>query len=478
MSGILANKKIRSWFIIVAVGAAIWFIPPPEGVTLQAWRIFDIFVTTIVGFMLQPMPIGAISIVSLGITALLGLAKVSDVLAGFGNSTVWLVVVAFLLSRGFIQTGFGRRIALMIMRAIGHSTLRLSYSLVLSDMFFAPAMPSITARGGAFIYPIARGLCQVLGSNPGETARKAGAFLMMVASTGTCITSAMFLTAMAANPLAALLAEKAVGIKISWGDWALAGIVPGLVSLLIIPYVLYKIYPPELKRTPEAPLMAKEELEKMGPMDFNQKVMLCVFLGTITLWSTATFTGIDATTTAFLGLGVLLVTTVLTWRDCLDEYGAWDALIWLGVLVTLAGLLAKYGFVAWLAKTLGALFSGLHWAADPYADCSGLSLRSICLCLTHGTRDGIVCGFSGRGRGRGRPAPAGLPRSGVFLQHMRRADQLCRGAFARRLWRWLCRSGDVVAARAHQLDHPRRHLVRCGLDLVESNRTVVKESAS
>ena len=99
MSGILANKKIRSWLIIIAVGATIWFIPPPAGVTLQAWRIFDIFVTTIVGFMLQPMPIGAISIVSLGVTALLGLAKMSDVLAGFGNSTVWLVVVAFLLSR-------------------------------------------------------------------------------------------------------------------------------------------------------------------------------------------------------------------------------------------------------------------------------------------------------------------------------------------------------------------------------------------
>jgi divalent anion:Na+ symporter, DASS family len=362
MSGILANKKIRSWLIIVAVGTAIWFVPPPAGVTMQAWRIFDIFVTTIVGFMLQPMPIGAISIISLGITALLGLASVNDVLAGFGNSTVWLVVVAFLLSRGFIQTGFGRRIALMIMRAIGHSTLRLSYSLVISDAFFAPAMPSITARGGAFIYPIARGLCQVLGSSPGETARKAGAFLMMVASTGTCITSAMFLTAMAANPLAALLAEKAVGIKVSWGDWALAGIVPGLVSLLLIPYVLYKIYPPELKKTPEAPLMAKDELEKMGPMDFNQKVMLIVFLGTIVLWSTATFTKIDATNTAFLGLGVLLVTSVLTWRDCLDEFGAWDALIWLGVLVTLAGLLAKYGFVAWLAKTLGALFSGMHWS--------------------------------------------------------------------------------------------------------------------
>lgn len=361
MSGILANKKFRSWLIIIAVGAAIWFIPPPEGVTLQAWRIFDIFVTTIVGFMLQPMPIGAISIISLGVTSLLGLAKVSDVLAGFGNSTVWLVVVAFLLSRGFIQTGFGRRIALMIMRAIGHSTLRLSYALVLSDLFFAPAMPSITARGGAFIYPIAKGLCQVFDSKPGETARKVGAYLMMVISTGTCITSAMFLTAMAANPLAALLAEKAVGIKVSWGDWALAGIVPGLASLLIIPYVLYKIYPPEMKRTPEAPLMAKEELEKMGPMDFNQKVMLCVFLGTIILWSTASFTKIDATTTAFLGLGVLLVTTVLTWKDCLDEYGAWDALIWLGVLITLAGLLAKYGFVAWLAKTLGALFAGLHW---------------------------------------------------------------------------------------------------------------------
>ena len=143
--------------------------------------------------------------------------------------------------------------------------------------------------------------------------------------------------------------SRGLTIRITWGDWALAAIVPGIASLLIVPYVLYKIYAPELKSTPEAPKMAKEELEKMGPMDFNQKVMLCVFLGTIILWSTATFTGVDATTTAFLGLGVFRTRLY-------DNYLA-HPLLFAVILLTVAAL---FGIRIFLAK--GALLAA--WASS------------------------------------------------------------------------------------------------------------------
>jgi di/tricarboxylate transporter len=53
----------------------------------------------------------------------------------------------------------------------------------------------------------------------------------------------MFITAMAANPLAVNLAA-AEGINISWGLWAMAGLVPGLICLLTVPLILYALYPP------------------------------------------------------------------------------------------------------------------------------------------------------------------------------------------------------------------------------------------
>lgn len=89
------------------------------------------------------------------------------------------------------------------------------------------------------------------------TEKKLGAYLMKTCFQTTTISSAMFITAMAANPLAVDLARDALGTTISWGTWALAGLVPGLICLVATPLILYVLYPPEVKDTPDAPAKAK-----------------------------------------------------------------------------------------------------------------------------------------------------------------------------------------------------------------------------
>lgn len=76
-----------------------------------------------------------------------------------------------------------------------------------------------------------------------------GAYVMKTCFQTSTISSAMFITAMAANPLAVNLASSA-GINISWGLWALAGLVPGLVCLAATPLILYVLYPPEVRQPP------------------------------------------------------------------------------------------------------------------------------------------------------------------------------------------------------------------------------------
>jgi DASS family divalent anion:Na+ symporter len=183
-----------------------------------------------------------------------------------------------LIARGFIITGLGRRISFIFIRRFGRKTMGLGYAIVASELVLSPATPSNTARAGGIIYPIVRALSSTFGSEPGGTARKIGAFLMIMEYQATCITSAMFMTSMAPNPLAAELAKKTANVSISWITWASAAIVPGLLSLIIVPYLLYKIYPPEIKETPQAAEMAHQELEKMGPMKRSEKIMLFVFL--------------------------------------------------------------------------------------------------------------------------------------------------------------------------------------------------------
>lgn len=139
------NKSLRSWLIVLAVGAIIWFCPVPAGLTPSAWHLFAVFVATVLGFILQPMPIGAVAFIALTFCCFTGILKTGQVLMGFGNGTIWLIVCAFFLSRAFIKTGFGRRIAYCIIKAIGRSSLSLGYSIALSELIVAPAMPSATA---------------------------------------------------------------------------------------------------------------------------------------------------------------------------------------------------------------------------------------------------------------------------------------------------------------------------------------------
>jgi DASS family divalent anion:Na+ symporter len=304
---------------------------------------------------------GAVALVGITVSALSGAVLASSALKGFSNPTIWLIVVAFLFARAFIVTGLGRRIAFLFISVFGKHTLGLAYSIVLSDLIIAPATPSNTARAGGIIYPVVRSLATSFGSEPGDTARKIGAYLVKTEYQCVLVTSAMFLTSMAANPLAAELASEVAGVELNWGLWALAALLPGLISLAAIPLVLYKLYPPEIRSTPEAPEWARRMLGEMGRISSQEKILALVFLSILTAWATSQFHSVHPTVIALGGVSTLLIFGVLQWKDVLGEKGAWDALIWFGGLVMMAGQLNELGFIRWFAENVSGFVSGMSW---------------------------------------------------------------------------------------------------------------------
>lgn len=351
---------------VILLGAVIWFLPHLDAITPIAWHLFAVFAATIAGFILQPLPIGAVAFIGVSVAALLGVVSVKVAISGYGNSTIWLIICAFLLARAFIKSGLGSRIAYLIIKAIGKSSLTLGYAITLSDFVISPATPSSTARAGGIIYPIIRSLSSALHSEPDDgTARKFGAYIMQIEYQANAITCAMFMTAMAGNPMAVELAAKTIGVEITWSAWATAAIVPGLLSLLLMPYLLYKLYPPEIHEMPHAKQMAVEALAKMGPMSWMEKVVLAVFVGSLVLWATSSLTHMNATGVGMLAVTVLLLTNVLTWQDVLQEKGAWNTMFWMGFLIALAGALSSSGFIKVVADMAGAAIqsAGLSWLA-------------------------------------------------------------------------------------------------------------------
>jgi divalent anion:Na+ symporter, DASS family len=357
------NKDIAKGLGILFLGAVIWFLPVPEGLPPRGLHLFAVFVATIVGFILKPLPIGAIAFSSVTFLALTGTLKPVEALSGFGTSSIWLIFSAFVFSMCFKKSGLGRRVAYTIMRAIGGSSLKLGYAVMLSDLVISPATVSNTARSGAIVFPIVRSLCQAFGSEPGPTARRIGAYLMQCSYQCDGITSILFLTASSANILVVALAAKALNIPMTWGMWALGAVVPGVVSLLVLPYFIYLVYPPEIKNTPEAKQLAKDELVNMGPMSRNEKITTGVFLGMLVLWCTSAYNQIDASVVAMLGVAVSLIFRVVEWKDVLKDETAWDTLIWMGSLIGLADYLSKLGVIPWFTNSVSASLVGMHGMA-------------------------------------------------------------------------------------------------------------------
>jgi DASS family divalent anion:Na+ symporter len=377
----------------LVVGAVLWLIPPPGGVESSAWHLLAIFVATIVGIIAKPLPMGAVAVLGIAATVLTRTLELEDALSGFSNGVIWLIVLAFFIARGFIKTGLGTRIAYLFVSVLGKKTLGLSYGLAITDLVMAPAIPSNTARAGGVVFPILRSLSSTYGSEPNDpSARRVGSYLTVTAFQVNCVTSAMFLTAMAANPLAAELADG-LGVQITWGRWALAALMPGLVSLAVLPLLLYKLYPPEVKETPAAAEQARQRLAEMGPMSIPEKVMLGTFLVLLALWTAGDqLLGMSSTTAALVGLGILLVSGVLTWGDVIGEKSAWDTLVWFAALVMMATFLNELGLIPWFSERMSGAVSGfgwipafviLTWSTSTPTTCSRAIRRTSVRCTPH-----------------------------------------------------------------------------------------------
>lgn len=367
--------------ICILIVVLFWIIPAPEGMKTEGWHLLGIFCATILAIILKVMPIGALSMIAIAIVAITCVTAPGDIkasmknaLSGFNESLIWMIGVAIMISRAIIKTGLGRRVGYYFVSLFGKNTLGIAYSLVVSEVILAPVTPSNTARGGAIIHPIMRSIAHNFNSDPEtKTQNKIGKYLALVNYQINPITSGMFITATAPNPMVVdKIAEVAknygvqIDMHITWGQWALAMLLPSIVILLLVPLVVWLVYPPEIKKTENAKDMAAQELRAMGPMSLQEKIVLGIFIIMLALW--AGIGGlfgfkIDPSAVAFLGLSLVLVSGILTWDEVLQEKSAWDTVIWFSALVMMASFLGKLGVVSYYAAYLesGIKSLGFDW---------------------------------------------------------------------------------------------------------------------
>ena len=351
--------------IPVAVAIIIALFPTPEGLDVNAHYFFAVFIGVIIGLILEPIPAALIGLTGVVFSATFGLvgetakASRSWALSGFSNGVIWLIFAAFMFALGYKKSGLGKRIALLLVKMLGKTSLGLGYAVAFSDGILAPFMPSNTARSAGTIFPIAINIPQMFNSTPENEPRKLGSYISWVAIAATCVTSSMFLTALAPNLLAVSLVEKSTGIVIEWGQWFGTLAIIMIPLFLCVPLLAYIVYPPEQKKSPEAPAWAAAELTKMGSITKNELLMLGLGILALLMWIFGKQIGVNGTTAALGVLCLLVLTKVISWEDVITNKAAINVFIWFATLVAMASGLKKVGFLKWAAGLISANLTGM-----------------------------------------------------------------------------------------------------------------------
>ena len=371
------------WSVVapLAVTALLALLPAPTGLAQHAWFYFAIFAGVIAALMVEPLPGGAIGLIGVATVTVLAPfvlfgpeelarpgfsaadAALAWALSGFSNATVWLIFAAFMFALGYDKSGLGKRVALNLVKTMGHNTLMLGYAIVAAETLLAPVTPSNTARSGGTIYPIIRNVPALYDSRPDDpSARKIGSYIMWVAVASVAVTSSLFLTAFAPNLLAVELVRRATNIQFSWLEWFAAFAPVGIPLLIGVPLLTYWFYPPAIKQSEEVTKWAAHELAVMGKMNAREIIVVALVTIALALWI---FAGryANATTVALAVVAAMLLARVFTWEDVLKYPAAWNTLVWLAILVTLADGLGRVGFVMWFADSTAGLLAGVSATA-------------------------------------------------------------------------------------------------------------------
>ena len=371
-----ARVKI-TWKTIapLAIWLAIYLVPVPAGLNPDQWHYFAIFAAVIAGLILESMPVGAVGLIGLTLAGVLGYVEHDPnkslrwMLGGFSESTVWLIVGAFVFSIGYRKSGLGRRLALMLVHSLGRRTIGLGYAVAFSDLVLAPATPSNTARSGGTIYPIVSNIPRIYGSEPGPTAGKIGTYVMWTAFATTGVTSSLFLTALAPNAAALSIAKKIVNVEVGWSQWFIGFAPLGILLLILVPLLSYIVCRPEVKESPEIVEWSANELAAMGPPSRSEWIMAALVLLAMFLWicgSNPTISlpllgsnFINPTMVVFVVISLMLLTNVIDFDDIVRERAAWEVFFYFTSLLTLSSGLNEIGFIKWVTEGYAKPLAGL-----------------------------------------------------------------------------------------------------------------------
>lgn len=350
------NKKLIWLFVAFAAFAIVgWVLPTPTGLPYEGKMALACGAFAIIVWVTGAVE-GALSgIMIVFLLALSHAAPVKVAFSGYANTSVWLIVVGFIMAGVMDEVGLSRRIAIHLISLAKGSCIRVYWAVAAAMLLLTFLVPSITART-LLMLPIITGIGRSFNADRGKS-NIVKALMFIVAMAGTAMSIGV-LTAHVGNPITVGMIADATGHVISWSEWFKIGGPPAIILSLLIVLLLQFMYPPEIKQIDHVQTYVNEEIEKLGTMSRDEKYTLGVFIITLLLWATDSFTKLSVAVVGLFAIILLLFPKhgVIDWKVSQGKV-PWNVFVLYGGGLSLGAVLVTSGAATWIANTV---FSPLH----------------------------------------------------------------------------------------------------------------------
>ncbi len=339
--------RVHYGVILAATLLAAWvaFGPAPDGLTWQAQRTLGVFTLCAILWITGVIPLQITSILAIILLPILDIMPSAQAFSLFGNSAVFFILGAFILSAALIDSGLSLRLTCLALTQFVASATRLRTAILLIAAFASFWMSEHAVA--AMLFPVVMGLVTAFGLKPKES--RFGMSFFFALAWGCIIGGIATYLGGARNPLAAGILFEERGIEISFIR-LLSASLPIVLVMLGLAWVILKVFfPAESVDMQKARDQLLKEQAQLGPVSGRELKIGAISLLTILSWIFLhSYFGLAPI--ALFSVALLFVFRLVNWAD-LETNVNWGIILMYGGAIALGSALHTTGASLWVVET-------------------------------------------------------------------------------------------------------------------------------
>jgi len=360
--------RLGRWIGLIlgpALALGLQALPPPEGLTPEAWCVVSLAALMVVWWVTEAIPISATALIPLAALPLIGALSMKDAASPYADPIVFLFIGGFILAACVERWRLHERIALSIASVAGGRPVALVGSFMIASMLISMWISNTATT--LMLAPIAIGAARAMSGSGKVDLALGGALTLGVAHAAT-IGGIGTPVGTPTNLIAIAFFERA-GEPIAFVDW-MAKAFPIMLLMMPVAWLLlcWPLFGKGHSRFDAIGSVVKDALKALGPMTRPEMRIGLIFGLVAIAWMTRTelvkLPGLSALTDTGVAIfGALLLFFVpsgrgngeklIDWRTA--ERIPWGIAILFGGGLALAAAMEATGLAAWI----GAWIAGL-----------------------------------------------------------------------------------------------------------------------